>query len=85
MYENTSPEDRLIALAQRRAQLERELQQANEGLGDLQEQALLLVPQHLLSQVKGGSVEDFKNVLRHMERENEAHLPEFGRKLAAIS
>jgi hypothetical protein len=58
---------RLNALARRRAKIEQELAGARENVRDMQEEALLLVPQELLSQVNGGTTQDFSRIHEMMD------------------
>lgn len=78
---DTDPEKRLAALAERRAQIERKLAQAREAQANLQEEALMQVPQALLSQVNGGTAEDFKAILAEMQSDDASALAAFSAKL----
>ena len=58
------------AILKRKQELEKNLASARQQAADLQEEALMAVPQHLLEQVQGGTTQDFKNVLAAMQNEN---------------
>jgi len=78
---DTDPEKRLAALAERRAQIDRKLTEAREAHANLQEEALMQVPQELLGQVNGGTVEDFKAILAEMQSDDASALAAFSAKL----
>ena len=75
------PENRLAALAERREQIERKLALARETHANLQEEALMQVPQELLSLVNGGTAEDFKVILENMQSANASALTAFSEKM----
>lgn len=65
--DNTGSEDpRLAELLSRRAAVEQRLAAALANMSELQEEALMLVPQSLLPLVQGGTVADFKVIHAQM-------------------
>lgn len=64
-----------------RQEIEKKIRAAEQSVSDLQEKALMTVPQHLLPLVNGGTPQDFKNVLQEMEKETGVDLQAFSQSL----
>ena len=74
-------ESKRAALLRRKQELTRKLALKQQTVSDLQEDSLMCVPQHLLTQVKGGSLTDFKAVHSAMRAECRADMDDFEKAL----